>query len=90
MWKNVLIAKLSKKDTEEKVTASNFPCGIPVDLNGDSVWKSKGGHVSEGLICPLTGAQEKKRTIHVNTSNLQSRETDCLRETEKRYRAFHF
>lgn len=90
MWEDVLIVKLSEKDIEVKVPETNFACGIPIDLTGNFLWKPKGNCVSGELICSLTWAQKKKRTIHVNTSNLQSRETECLGETERRYRAFHF
>lgn len=72
MWEDVLIVKLSKKDIEEKVSESNFACGISIDLTGNFLWKPKGVYVSGELICSLTWAQKgkKKRTIHVNTSNL--------------------
>lgn len=59
MREDVLIVKLSKKDTEEKVRESNSACGIPIDLTGNSLWKPKGDYVSEELIRSLTWAQKK-------------------------------
>lgn len=87
MWEDVLIVKLSEKDIEVKVSESNFACGIPIDLTWNFLSKPKGNCVSGELICFHTWAQKKKkkkekRTIHVNTSNLQSRETECLGETD--------